>query len=172
MACLARERILCAVRAMHKLCTGPYPSCIVEPPRDKPTPPLQLTCFSSRPSLFVSRAMLQDKGRLPSCDHTYLPTYLPTLLDLLIESAAFWACAFHYVMSQPVQSRATNKIVQATRIFSHYKNEHRIVRILMRNFNTILLKYQIEWINDHKSSVCWFDPCDPSFKLPKLVQLK
>ena len=30
-----------------------------------------------------------------------------------------------------------------------------IVRILMRNFNTILLKYQIDWINDQKSGVCW-----------------
>ena len=47
-----------------------------------------------------------------------------------------------------------------------------IVRILMRNFNTILLKYQIDRINDQKSIVCRFDACDPSFELPGLVRLK
>ena len=41
-----------------------------------------------------------------------------------------------------------------------------IVRILMRNFNTILLKYQIDLVNDQKSGVCLFDACDPSFGLP------
>ena len=47
-----------------------------------------------------------------------------------------------------------------------------IVRILMRNFNTILLKCRIDQINDQKSGVCLFDAYDPSFKLPGLVQLK
>ena len=76
--------------------------------------------------------------------------------------------------AQPVQSRATHEIVQATWIFSHYNMSVEIVCIpmrhlntillLMRHLNTILLKYQIDQINDQKSGFYLFDACDPSFE--------
>ena len=63
-------------------------------------------------------------------------------------------------VSQPVQSRATNEIVQATRIFSHYKNERRNCVHSDATFNARNLKYQIDQLSDQKFGVCLFDVCD------------
>ena len=96
------------------------------------------------------------------------PNYPPTTTTSVTSG-----CNNAYGVSslQPVQSRATNEIVQATRIFPITKMNVEIVRILMRKFNSILLKYQIDRINDQKSVVCLFDACDPSFELLGLVPI-
>ena len=71
-------------------------------------------------------------------------------------------------------SNHTRLMKQCRRLgfFPITKMDVEIVRILMRNFNTTLLKYQTDRINNQKSGVRLFDACDPSLELPRLVQLK